>query len=208
MIDRAVKEFGRLDITYNNAGLGGAVGPIENITVEDWDRPSRCWCAASSWASSTRFRICANRAAARSSRPRRLQACRATTGLHAYSARKPRWSISRAQPLSSWAASNSCQLHLPGRHQHADFHRTPPALRQSLRSAREAQPITRGHPDDIANMALFLASDDSEWISGPAMVVDGAATAGGIATRQQLEQQVLPSAIVPPSGFSGPSFEG
>jgi NAD(P)-dependent dehydrogenase (short-subunit alcohol dehydrogenase family) len=33
MIDRAVKEFGRLDITYNNAGLGGAIGPIENITV-------------------------------------------------------------------------------------------------------------------------------------------------------------------------------
>ncbi len=25
MIDRAVKEFGRLDIIYNNAGLGGAV---------------------------------------------------------------------------------------------------------------------------------------------------------------------------------------
>lgn len=27
MIARAVKEFGRLDITYNNAGIGGAVGP-------------------------------------------------------------------------------------------------------------------------------------------------------------------------------------
>jgi len=38
MIERAVKEFGRLDITYNNAGLGGAVGPIENITVADWDK--------------------------------------------------------------------------------------------------------------------------------------------------------------------------
>ena len=38
MIDRAVKEFGRLDITYNNAGLSGAMGPIENISVEDWDK--------------------------------------------------------------------------------------------------------------------------------------------------------------------------
>jgi hypothetical protein len=56
-------------------------------------------------------------------------------------------------------------------------------------------------------MALFLASDDSEWLSGQAMVVDGAATAGGTAGRQQLEQQdrFLP---IPPSGFMGPSFEG
>src|SRR5580658_8201524 len=28
MVARAVKEFGRLDITYNNAGIGGAVGPL------------------------------------------------------------------------------------------------------------------------------------------------------------------------------------
>ncbi len=38
MIDRAVKEFGRLDITYNNAGLPGALGSIEQTSVEDWDR--------------------------------------------------------------------------------------------------------------------------------------------------------------------------
>jgi len=72
----------------------------------------------------------------------------------------------------------------------------------------QAQPIPRaGHPEDIARMALFLASDDSEWLSGQAMVVDGAATAGGTAGRQQLEQQdrILP---IPPSGFMGPSFEG
>src|SRR5580704_17240056 len=37
-VERAVKEFGRLDIIYNNAGLGGAVGKIEDITVENWDK--------------------------------------------------------------------------------------------------------------------------------------------------------------------------
>src|SRR6202158_5833527 len=38
LVARAVKEFGRLDIIYNNAGIGGAVGPLEQISVEDWDR--------------------------------------------------------------------------------------------------------------------------------------------------------------------------
>ena len=28
-IDRAVSEFGRLDITFNNAGIGGALGPLD-----------------------------------------------------------------------------------------------------------------------------------------------------------------------------------
>ena len=37
-VARAVKEFGRLDVIYNNAGLGGAVGPLEKTSAENWDR--------------------------------------------------------------------------------------------------------------------------------------------------------------------------
>ena len=37
-VDRAVKEFGHLNIIYNNAGLGGAVGPLEKTAAENWDR--------------------------------------------------------------------------------------------------------------------------------------------------------------------------
>src|ERR1700736_2203332 len=37
-VDRAVKEFGHLNIIYNNAGLGGATGPIEKTTADNWDR--------------------------------------------------------------------------------------------------------------------------------------------------------------------------
>jgi NAD(P)-dependent dehydrogenase (short-subunit alcohol dehydrogenase family) len=37
-VDRAVTEFGKLDVIFNNAGLGGALGKIEETTVENWDR--------------------------------------------------------------------------------------------------------------------------------------------------------------------------
>jgi NAD(P)-dependent dehydrogenase (short-subunit alcohol dehydrogenase family) len=30
-----------------------------------------------------------------------------------------------------------------------------------------------GRPDDVANAALFLASDDAEWITGIDLRVDG-----------------------------------
>jgi len=37
LIDLAVKEFGRLDIMFNNAGFGGAAGPIEEIPADAFD---------------------------------------------------------------------------------------------------------------------------------------------------------------------------
>jgi NAD(P)-dependent dehydrogenase (short-subunit alcohol dehydrogenase family) len=43
----------------------------------------------------------------------------------------------------------------------------------------ELQPIKRaGLPADIANMALFLASDESGFVSGQTIAVDGALTSG------------------------------
>jgi NAD(P)-dependent dehydrogenase (short-subunit alcohol dehydrogenase family) len=46
------------------------------------------------------------------------------------------------------------------------------------KAAAEAIPLGRwGQPDDIANMALFLASDESSWITGASFVVDGGYTA-------------------------------
>jgi hypothetical protein len=66
-----------------------------------------------------------------------------------------------------------------------------------------AQPIPRaGTPEDVAAMALFLASDESEWVTGTAMVVDGGLLAGeNIYGRPQW------GAFPIPPGFIGPSFE-
>src|SRR4029453_2558198 len=37
MIELAMTEFGRLDVVFNNAGLGGALGSLLETEVEDWD---------------------------------------------------------------------------------------------------------------------------------------------------------------------------
>ena len=54
---------------------------------------------------------------------------------------------------------------------------------QRIASRREElaadQPLgTTGEPSDIAATALFLASDDSAWITGTAQVVDGGLLTG------------------------------
>jgi NAD(P)-dependent dehydrogenase (short-subunit alcohol dehydrogenase family) len=68
----------------------------------------------------------------------------------------------------------------------------------------QGQPYPRaGQPEDIANAALFLASEASQFITGHTLVVDGGATAGPIALAPKPGQNRAP----PERTFAGPSFE-
>jgi NAD(P)-dependent dehydrogenase (short-subunit alcohol dehydrogenase family) len=61
--------------------------------------------------------------------------------------------------------------------------RTPAVMREVYKAA---QPIPRaGLPEDIAHAAVFLASDESSFINGHDLVVDGAITGGRNWTQQQ-----------------------
>jgi 3alpha(or 20beta)-hydroxysteroid dehydrogenase len=52
-------------------------------------------------------------------------------------------------------------------------------LSRSLQTLLDQQPIARlGTPDEIASLALFLASDESSYCTGAEFVIDGGHTAG------------------------------
>lgn len=208
MVARAIKEFGRLDIIYNNAGIGGAVGPLEQITVEDWDKSMAV--LLRSVFLGIKHSVPEMRKVGGGSiiSTASVAGIRGFNGLHAYCAAKAGVvNLTRSAALEFAKDKIRVNCICPGGINTPILHRNQPGMKEAMEQwMAHGQPIQRtGHPEDIANMALFLASNDSEWITGQAMVVDGGLTVGSQffdtpgAPRQQT--------AIPPQGFIGPSFE-
>jgi NAD(P)-dependent dehydrogenase (short-subunit alcohol dehydrogenase family) len=191
LVARAEKEWGRLDCIFNNAGFGGALGPIAETPVEEFDL---------SFAVLVRgvFLGMKHAAPLLTRQGGSIVNTASVAGLvagyspHTYAAAKAAV-IQLTKSVSLELAPHRVRVNCicPG------FIATPLALNTVNRKASEAetaaaranmaaaQPIPRpGEPDDIAQMALFLASDLSTFVTGQALVVDGGFSAG----RQWSEQ--------------------
>ena len=191
LVARAEKEFGRLDCIFNNAGFGGALGPIAETPVEECDL---------TFAVLVRGVFLGMKHAAPLLRRQggSIINTASVAGLvagyspHAYaSAKAAVIQLSKSVALELAPDRVRVNAICPG------FIATPLALNTVGRtaSAREAdatrasmaaaQPIPRpGEPEDIAQMALYLASDASSFVTGQAFSVDGGFAAG----RQWSEQ--------------------
>jgi len=204
-IDRAVREFGKLTTIFNNAGLGGAVGTIEETTSENWDRTLAILLRAVFLGmkySAPEMRKAGGGSIISTASVAGLAGGR---GPHAYSAAKAAViNLTRSVALELGKDRIRVNCICPGLINTPLVNRRIPGGEQTVaQMMSNIQPIPRvGYPDDIANMALFLASDESEWVTGQAMVVDGGLTAGG----RIFDQQARPPINVP-NNFAGPSFE-
>jgi NAD(P)-dependent dehydrogenase (short-subunit alcohol dehydrogenase family) len=200
-VARAVKEFGRIDIMFNNAGIAGAVGPIEKVESEAWDRTIATLLRAVYLG--MKYSIPEMRKVGGGSiiSTASVAGLRGVGYLAAYSAAKAAV-VNLTQAVAIEVGHDKIRVNCicPGGVNTPLIHRGRPGAEEGAEQRMaKMQPIPRaGKPDDIANMALFLASDESNWISGTAMVVDGGVNTGN--TRFRLQG-------LPESGFSGPSFE-
>jgi NAD(P)-dependent dehydrogenase (short-subunit alcohol dehydrogenase family) len=182
VVEDAVGAFGRVDVLLNNAAVGTLVvgGTIESILIEQWDLTQEVNLRAmylTSRAAVPHMRRVGGGAIVNISSVSAFQGSR-TRPTHAYAAAKGAvLSLTRAMAVSFGADRIRVNAICPG------LIRTRLTVDIVEAAAREASagrgiPIGRvGEPADIAECALFLASNASAFITGTAIIVDGGATA-------------------------------
>jgi NAD(P)-dependent dehydrogenase (short-subunit alcohol dehydrogenase family) len=176
LVRSAEARFGGLDIVFANAGVSGGLASLFEQSAEDWAEVLRVNLIGPFWRSSMPRRSSRRAAAGRSSyRVRRGPALgRGRPGLYRVQARRHRPRQSRraaAQRLDVRVNAICPGLIETGM---TEFIYERARARGQEGALGHLNPMKRGGaPDEIARAALYLASAESSYVNGHALVVDG-----------------------------------
>ena len=172
LINLAVSEFGALDVLFNNAGIGGAVGPITHIDGDEWDKSFQILLKSVFLGTKYAARIMKNSSSGGSIiNTSSIAGMGGGSGPIAYSAATS-GVINFCQNAAIELGPNKIRVNAisPGAI-------NTPLLATALEDSNLVQPIEDiGMPIDIAYTALFLACDESRFITGINICVDGGIT--------------------------------
>ena len=185
VVEVAARDLGGLSVLVNNAGVGGPLAFAEDDTVENWQRQFEI--NLRSVMLGCKHAMPHLRAAAPAAivNISSLAGLVAAPGMGAYNATKAGvWMYTKTVALE--AAKNDWNVRCNS--VHPVFIRTPildpftamaggDEAKAHERLARGI-PLKRiGEPDDVAYCVLYLASDESRFVTGAEFKIDGGATA-------------------------------
>ena len=188
LVSRAVEAYGRLDCIFNNAGIAGPTGPIESVNVEGFNEAIGVLLRGVFLGIKHAAPVMKRQGSGSIVNTASVAGLRTGYGNHIYSAAKAgviqlTRSVAMELGESGVRVNCICPGFIPtpmiGRARGLSIDEADRKLDTIRKSFTMAQPLRRlGDPADIAEAALWLASDASSFVNGHALVVDGGVTGG------------------------------
>jgi NAD(P)-dependent dehydrogenase (short-subunit alcohol dehydrogenase family) len=201
----AVEKFGRLDILFNNAGFGGPGGPVETLETDGWDTTMAVLLRGPFLGMKHAAPIMKRQGAGSIISTASVAGLVTGFGSHIYSAAKAalvHLTRSVATELGESGVRVNCicpggiATPIFGRAVGLDAEKADASVSMMRNLLQTAQPIRRtGLPEDIALAALWLASDESTFVNGHALVVDGGLACGNMWSPSQERRMALRAAL-------------
>jgi NAD(P)-dependent dehydrogenase (short-subunit alcohol dehydrogenase family) len=195
VVDHAVERFGRLDCMFNNAGFARLHGGIEQISVEEWDIHMAVLLRGVFLGMKHAAPMMKRQGSGSIINTASVAGIQTGYAGHIYSAAKAGViHLTRCVAMELGEAGVRVNCICPGATATPIFGRAfglaPDAADRTVEVVKAAlatrQPIQRtGLPEDIAAAALWLASDESSFVNGHALVVDGGLIGGRMWSESQ-----------------------
>ena len=188
LVERVAREHGGLDIYFANAGISGGFASIAEQTAEDWAQILRVNLIGPFLAIKYAAPLMNLRGGGSIICTASVAGLRAGAGGAAYSASKA-GVINLVQSAAQQLAGSGVRVNAicPGL---IETGMTRPIYELARATGQEDRlgelnPLRRGgEPEEIAQAALFLASDDSSYVNGAALVVDGGLSSSHLTARK------------------------
>ena len=175
LVEAARSRFGRLDVLFNNAGMEGEQGSTANCTLENFDRVIAVNLRGVFLGMKYAIPLLLESGGGSIINNASVAGLVGFPGVAAYCASKGGViQLTRAAALEYATRGLRVNAICPGVIDTPMIQRFTQGTAAAMAQMTAMEPVGRlGTPDEVAALALFLASDESSFMTGTALPVDG-----------------------------------